>query len=154
MKLKRYECQSRAVDACKSVRNLNNRSISGENKTSLSFICSTLCLTRGGSFLFISVSELRRLRFLPIIIPNVFISSSESDLLALRAGLKPVAQGLSAVTVGRCDFEIPACGFKLFGSAICEVISLLTSCLCTKYTSVMDVAVIYFPTAVLEPCKL
>lgn len=32
MKLKRYECQSRAVDACKSVRNLNNRSISGENK--------------------------------------------------------------------------------------------------------------------------
>lgn len=26
MKLKRYECQSRAVDACKSVRNLNNKS--------------------------------------------------------------------------------------------------------------------------------
>lgn len=91
---------------------------------------------------------------MPIIIPNASIISSESDLLTSRAGLKPVAQGLSAVTVGRCDFEIPACGFKLFGSAICEVISLLTSCLCTKYTSVMDVAVIYFPTAVFQPRKL
>ncbi len=65
------------------------------------------------------------------------ITSSKTESLNVASGLKLVAQGSSAVTVGSFPYvtsaHLNSClWFKQFVSTIHEVINLLTSCLSTK----------------------